>query len=376
MKGFKNAKVYLYGKGLSVCDVAVKNGKIFKIGDNLPIDKEYPFKGVVVPGFIDRHVHGAGGADGMDGTTESLSVISKNLIKEGTTSFCVTTMTQSEKNILRALNAVKGYKSIYAKVLGVHLEGPFIAEKYKGAQPEEYIKKPDKRLMGRFLEASGNKIKIVTLAPEKDGAKELIEFLSGKGVVCSAGHTESAFEIINKAVNSGLSSITHTFNAQTPLHHREAGVVGSALLIDELYCELICDLVHVCKEAVQILVKNKPKDKVILITDSMRAKHLPDGESELGGQKVFVKNGEARLSDGTLAGSVLKMNEAIKNMVEKVGVDFCTAVDYATVNPAKSLNLFDKIGSISVGKSADFAVLDDNFNVNATIINGEVVYKV
>lgn len=376
MKGFKNAKVYLYGKGLSVCDVAVENGKISAIGDNLPIDEEYPFKGVVVPGFIDRHVHGAGGADGMDGTMESLSVISKNLIKEGTTSFCVTTMTQSEDNILRALNAVKEFKSNYAKVLGVHLEGPFIAEKYKGAQPEEYIKKPDKRLMERFLASSGDKIKIVTLAAEQENAKELITFLKERGVAVSIGHSTAKFQEVKNAVEWGASSITHTYNAQTPLHHREAGVVGAALLIDELYCELICDLVHVCKEAVQILVKNKPKDKVILITDSMRAKHLPDGESELGGQKVFVKNGEARLSDGTLAGSVLKMNEAIKNTVEKVGVDFCTAVDYATVNPAKSLNLFDEIGSISVGKSADFAVLDDNFSVNATIINGEVVYKV
>lgn len=376
MKGFKNAKVYLHGKGIVNCSVAVENGRIAAIGDNLPISEEYAFKGVVLPGFIDRHVHGAGGADGMDGSAESLSVISKNLIKEGTTSFCVTTMTQSEENIVKALNAVKEFKSDYARVLGVHLEGPFISEKYKGAQPEEYIKKPDKRLMERFLAASGNKIKIVSLAAEQENAKELITFLRQKGVAVSVGHSTAKFEEVKKAVEWGASSITHTYNAQTPLHHREAGVVGAALLIDELYCELICDLVHVCKEAVAVLVKNKPKDKVILITDSMRAKHLPDGESELGGQKVFVKDGQARLADGTLAGSVLKMNEAIKNIVEKVGVDFCTAVDYATVNPAKSLNLFDEIGSISVGKRADFALLDDNFNVNATIINGEVVYKV
>ncbi len=377
MKGFKNAKVYIYGKGLVSSDVAVENGIISAVGENLPIDEQYPFKGVVVPGFIDRHVHGAGGADGMDGDTEKIGVIASNLIKEGTTSFCVTTMTQSEENIVKALSAVKNYnRSNGAKVLGVHLEGPFISKKYKGAQPEEYIKNPDKRLMERFLKASGDKIKVVTIAPEEDGAKELVEYLSGKGIVCSAGHTNGSFETVKKAVAWGLGSVTHTYNAQTPLHHREAGVVGAGLLLDELYCELICDLVHVCKEAVQILVKNKPKDKLILITDSMRAKHLPDGESELGGQKVFVKEGEARLADGTLAGSVLKMNEAVKNMVEKVGVDFCTAVDYATVNPAKSLNVFDEIGSITVGKKADFAVLDDNFKVQATLINGDVVYKV
>jgi len=285
-------------------------------------------------------------------------------------------MTQSEENILKALNAVKNYaRKSGARVQGVHLEGPFIAEKYKGAQPLEFIKKPDKRLMDRFIKASGNKIKVVTLAPEQENAKELIEFLAENKIVASIGHTQSDFATVEKALSWGASSITHTYNAQTPLHHREAGVVGAGLMLDELYNELICDLIHVCKEAVKILVKNKPKDKLILITDSMRAKHLPDGESELGGQKVIVKDGQARLLDGTLAGSVLKMNVAVKNMVEKVGVDFCTAIDYATANPARSIGIFDSVGSIDVGKNADFAILDDDFNVLGTIIDGEVVYK-
>ncbi|HBF44598.1 MAG TPA: N-acetylglucosamine-6-phosphate deacetylase [Clostridiales bacterium] len=376
MKGFKNARVYVYGKGIISSDVAVENGKIVKIGNDLDIDQAYSFNGIVVPGFVDRHIHGAGGADGMDGDVEKIKTIADSIVKEGTTSFLVTTMTQSEENILKALNAVKNYTRISgARVQGVHLEGPFIAEKYKGAQPLEFIKKPDKRLMDRFIKASGNKIKVVTLAPEQENAKELIEFLAENKIVASIGHTQSDFDTVEKALSWGASSITHTYNAQTPLHHREAGVVGAGLILDELYNELICDLIHVCKEAVKILVKNKPKDKLILITDSMRAKHLPDGESELGGQKVIVKDGQARLLDGTLAGSVLKMNVAVKNMVEKVGVDFCTAIDYATANSARSIGIFDSVGSIDVGKNADFAILDDDFNILGTIIDGEVVYK-
>jgi len=376
MKGFKNARVYVYGKGIISSDVAVENGKIVKIGNDLDIDQAYSFNGIVVPGFVDRHIHGAGGADGMDGDVEKIKTIADSIVKEGTTSFLVTTMTQSEENILKALNAVKNYTRISgARVQGVHLEGPFIAEKYKGAQPLEFIKKPDKRLMDRFIKASGNKIKVVTLAPEQENAKELIEFLAENKIVASIGHTQSDFDTVEKALSWGASSITHTYNAQTPLHHREAGVVGAGLILDELYNELICDLIHVCKEAVKILVKNKPKDKLILITDSMRAKHLPDGESELGGQKVIVKDGQARLLDGTLAGSVLKMNVAVKNMVEKVGVDFCTAIDYATANSARSIGIFDSVGSIKVGKNADFAILDDDFNILGTIIDGEVVYK-
>ena len=193
--------------------------------------------------------------------------------------------------------------------------------------------------MKKFVEASGNKIKVVSLAPEQNGASELIAYLKDNNIVASIGHTQAGFKDVARAVEVGASSVTHTYNAQTPLHHREAGVVGSAMLIDELYTEIICDLIHVCKEAIMLVVKNKPDDKVILITDSMRAKHLPDGESELGGQKVIVKNGEARLVDGTLAGSVLKMNEALKNIVTKVGVPLEKAIDFATANPAKSLGI-------------------------------------
>ena len=226
-----------------------------------------------------------------------------------------------------------------------------------------------------YDKASGGNIKIVTLAPEVDGSAELIPYLKERKIVASIGHTDATFEQVESARELGATNITHTYNAQTPLHHRKAGVVGAAMLDDKIACELICDTIHVSVPAMKLLVKNKPHDKLILITDSMRAKHLPDGVSELGGQTVIVKGGEARLENGALAGSVLKMNVAVKNMVEKVGVDFCTAVDFATANPAKALGVYDERGSIAVGKRADFTVLDKDFNVLATYVGGRKMYS-
>jgi N-acetylglucosamine-6-phosphate deacetylase len=195
------------------------------------------------------------------------------------------------------------------------------------------------------------------------------------GVVASAGHTDAGEKHISAAMDAGLSTITHTYNAQRGLHHREIGVVGSALLYDELYAEAICDLIHLSVPAIKLLLKNKPKDKFVLITDSMRAKHLSDGISELGGQKVIVKNGEARLENGALAGSILKMNDAIKNLVTVCGVSLTDAADFASANPAKNLKVFDEQGSIAMGKKANFAVLDDEFNVALTIREGNVIYR-
>lgn len=381
MKGFKNVLAYVQDKGVIKCDIAVENGLIAKIGDNLKIDEPFPYNAgeIVLPGFIDEHIHGANGADTMDASVSALSTIADALPAEGTTAFLATTMTQSKENILNALTAVKTYVSSPsekgAEILGVHLEGPFISEKHIGAQPLKYLSDPDVDVFEEYFKASGNLIKIVTLAPEEIGADELIAALIKKGVRPSAGHSDAGFSDVERAEKNGLDGITHTFNAQRGLHHREIGVVGAALLKDELYAEAICDLIHLSAPAIKLLVKNKPKDKLILITDSMRAKYLPDGESELGGQKVLVKNGEARLINGALAGSILKMNVAIKNLVETIGVPLTEAVDYASANPAKRLGLFDKIGSIKQGKRADFCVLTENFDVALTVKNGKTIYK-
>lgn len=381
MLGFKNVKAYIYGKGIITTDVAIKDGKITEIGENLDITESFPFEDgqVLLPGFIDQHIHGADNADAMDGSVDALVKIAKAIAKEGTTSFLATTMTQSPENITNALKAVKEYNQISpeegAKVLGVHLEGPFISTKHIGAQPLDYVANPDVEIFKKYQEISGNAIKIVSLAPEVKGASELIAYLKNNGVVASVGHADASYVDMEKAVSNGLTNVTHTYNCQKPLHHRDVGTVGSAYLFDELNCEIICDLIHLSVPAIKLVVKNKPHDKVTLITDSMRAKYLPDGLSELGGQEVIVKNGEARLNNGALAGSILKMNNAVKNLVLSCNVKFTDAVDFATANPAKNLGLFDQMGSIEVGKNADFTVLNEEFEVCLTVRGGKTVYK-
>ncbi len=381
MKGFKNILAYVKGQGIIRTNIGIEKGKIAYIGeDEGKIDEEIAAAGdaLLVPGFVDQHIHGAGGADAMDGTEEALQTISATVAKEGTTAFLATTMTQSPANIDRALSAVKTVMDkgefAGAAIVGVHLEGPFISPKHIGAQPLEYVAKPAKETFDAYQKKAGGAIKLVSLAPEVEGGLQLVEYLSQNGVVASIGHTGATHSDVAAAVKAGARNVTHTYNAQTPLHHREAGVVGSAMLFDELNCEAICDTIHVSIPALKLLYKNKPKDKFTLITDAMRAKGMPDGESELGGQKVFVQNGEARLANGALAGSVLRMNVAIKNFVQKAGVPLEEALDCASYNPAKNLGLLSDRGSIAVGKRADFALLTKEFEVAHTFVAGNCVY--
>lgn len=380
MKAFKNASVYAEGKGIIRTSVYFDD-KIRQIGGYVAgaEEIELPENAVVLPGFIDEHIHGAGGSDAMDGNTKDLAIIAETVAKEGTTAFLATTMTQSKENILKAMRAVKEYREAAgeqgARIAGVHLEGPFIAAAHKGAQPLEYVAAPDAKTFDEYNAACGNAIKIITLAPETDGALDFIRHIVAQGTVVSIGHTGAKYAEVKAAMEAGATNVKHTYNAQSPLHHREIGVVGSALLLEDLYCELICDTIHVSVPAMQLLVKNKRADKLALITDAMRAKGLADGVSELGGQTVYVKGGEARLADGTLAGSVLRMNRALQNMVEKVGVPFTQAVDYCTINPARTLKMENEAGSIAEGKRADFAVLNDKFDVLYTVRDGKIIYK-
>ncbi len=381
MKGFKNVNAYLYGKGIVKTNIGFENGIITYIGNDDVITEQIECSNdlVVLPGFIDQHIHGAAGADAMDGSLDALTTIANALASEGTTGFLATTMTQSPDNILKAMKAVSDYKDknpdTGAEIIGIHLEGPFISTKHIGAQPLEYVASPSVEVFDEYNRASGNNIKIVSLSPETEGAEQLIKHLKKNGIVASAGHTDAGVNEIEKAMAWGLSNVTHTYNAQKGLHHREIGTVGSAMLFDSLNCEAICDTIHLSVPAIKLLIKNKPHDKFTLITDSMRAKHLSDGISELGGQEVIVKDGEARLRNGALAGSILKMNDAIKNLVLKCNVPFSDAIDYATVNPAKNLKIFDSVGSIEVEKRANLTVLDGEFNVKLTIRDGKEIYK-
>lgn len=379
MKGLKGVTAYLPEKGIVRTDIGFEGDRIAVLGVCDEIEPILKTDGLVLPGFIDQHIHGAGGADVMDGTQDALQTISECLAGEGTTAFLATTMTQSRTSIIKALNSVREIRAhgVYkgAQVLGAHLEGPFISPAYAGAQPIAYAAEPTIEAFEAYNAAAGGSIRIVTLAPEVAGATGLIRHLCQNGVVASIGHTGATFATVEQAVAAGATGLTHTYNAQTPLHHREVGVVGGGLLLDALCCELICDTIHVSVPAIRLLVKSKPHDRLTLITDAMRAKGMPDGCFELGGQTVFVKSGEARLADGTLAGSVLRMNHAIRNLVREAGVSLTDAVDLATVSPAKTLGVFGERGSIEIGKRADLTVLDKDYEVLYTIVGGRVVYR-
>lgn len=380
MKGFNQVKAYVEGKGIVKTSLKFENGLISEITDSVVSNGlTIPENWLVLPGYIDQHVHGAAGCDAMDATTAAISTMAMTVAQEGVTTFCPTTMTQSVENINKALANIKQYIEENhpegAKVLGVHLEGPYISKDYIGAQPLSYVQNPGVESFKKYQKASGNHIRIVTLAPEVSGSEELIPYLVQEGIVASIGHTASKFQDVKKAVGLGARNLTHTYNAMRPLHHREIGTVGAAFLLDDLACEIICDGIHLSVPAMQLLLKNKPKDKVILVTDAMRAKAIGEGESELGGQKVFVKNGEARLGDGTLAGSVLTMDRAVRNMINLVGLPIEQAVDMATINPAKNLGIDKEEGSIAKGKKANFVVVDENFNVKMTIREGRIIYQ-
>ena len=378
MKAFINANVYIHGKGIIKTNLYFDD-KIVAIGDE-KISAEVislPDDAIVCPGFIDEHIHGADGFDAMDGTIEALNGIANAIKKEGVTSFLPTTMTESKEKIKKALEVIGEFaesENDGARAIGAHLEGPFISKAFCGAQDSKYILSPSVSDFEEFYKASKGHISLVTYAPENDNG-EFVKKLTELNVTVGAGHTNAKYEDIVKGVENGLNCVIHTYNVQSPLHHREVGVVGSALLIDELYTECICDGVHISIPAIKLLIKNKPKDKFILVSDAMRAKNLPDGESELGGQKVIVKKGEARLENGALAGSVLTMNKAIENVVNKCGVKLEDAIDFASLNPAKNLNIADKYGSIEVGKVSDFAILDKEFNVLKTIKSGKTIYE-
>lgn len=384
MKGFKNSWI-LTEEGLQKTNLTYDK-TFLSISEKSTEEKstevdleQLPENYIVVPGFIDEHIHGAAGSDAMDATKEDLGKIAGALAKEGTTAFLATTMTQSPEAIKNALHAVDEYIKedlpTGAEILGVHLEGPFISKEFVGAQPIEYVAKPDVETFKEYEKASGNHIKIVTLAPEEEGAEALIKYLKSKHIIASVGHTNAKYADVEKAVLAGATNATHTYNAMKPIHHREIGTVGAAFSFDELTCECICDGIHVSAPAIKLLYKNKPNGKMVLITDAMRAKHMPDGVSELGGQVVIVKNGEARLENGTLAGSVLKMNQAVKNVVKFLNLPLAEVVKMATINVAKNLGVDDKLGSIKVGKRADFVILDQDFNVIKTVRNGEVIYE-
>ncbi len=332
----------------------------------------------IAPGFIDLHVHGGGGADFMDASYDAIKRIADTHCRYGTTSFLATTMTMGKNKILDSLKAVKEaykIKTGSAQVLGIHLEGPYINEKMKGAQNKAYIKSPSIEEFKEYIKASGKLIKIVSLAPELPGALEFISWLKIQDIVVSAGHTSATYEQMKSGIDAGLNHVTHIFNAMTGLHHREPGVVGAALTSPELIIELIADGIHVHPAVMDLIFRSKEKEKIVLISDAIRATGLPPGKYDLGGQTVIANKTSARLQDGTLAGSVLTLDKAVKNVVSKIKVPITDAIQMVTFNPAKCINIEDKKGSLEAGKDADIVILDKKLEVVLTIVMGNVIFN-
>ncbi|MBE6057889.1 N-acetylglucosamine-6-phosphate deacetylase [Clostridium sp.] len=379
MKAIVNGKI-IVGNEILQNKVLLFEKKIIDILDreNVCLSKNdyiIDAKGLYIsPGFIDVHIHGSGGKDVMDGEIESIKVISNTIAKRGVTSFLPTTMTMAKERIYKALDVIEQAMNMDlggAKVLGAHLEGPFINPKYKGAQKVDFIKNPS----FDFIKGYENVIKIIMLAPEKDENFKFLKYIKeNTDIVLSIGHSDATYEQAMAAIDNGISRATHTFNAMTPLNHRKPGIIG-AIMNTDISCELIADNIHVHKGAINVLTKIKGKDKIILITDSMRAGCMNNGIWELGGQKVIVKNGSARLEDNTLAGSILTLDNAIKNMKNNIDASLCEIISMVTINPAKDINIYDKKGSIEKGKDSDIVIFDKDINISMTIVEGNIVYQ-
>lgn len=328
----------------------------------------------VLPGFVDIHIHGYMNQDSSDGKPEGIRTMAYGIAKNGVTSFLPTTMTVSYAELDAAFNAVRSLKEesknwAGAEILGVHAEGPFINPSKKGAQKESDIRKPD----AKFILDNADIIRTVTIAPEMDEGHECIkEIVRNSNVAVTMGHTGAKFEQAMSAINDGVSRVTHLFNAMTPLAHRDPGVVGAALASD-VYAELICDTFHIHPGVFQIIA-NAKKDKLVLITDCIRGGGMPDGEYDLGGQPVTLKGIECRLADGTIAGSVLKMNIAVRNVLENTTLSVPEVVAAASYNPARAIGETHK-GTLKVGYDADIVIADDKINVKKTIKKGEVIYE-
>ena len=377
MKYIVNGKIIL-PNGILENKALVYTDKIVDIIDreNVPAQGEIidADGGYVSPGLIDIHIHGYLGADTMDGTPEAIKTIANGIVKNGVTAWCPTTMTVSMEEITKTLGVVRELKTQSkswdgAEILGVHLEGPFINPQKKGAQPLEYILPLD----SEFIIKNSDIIVKATVAPELyNNTAEIKKICEKCDTKISIGHTTATFEETLKAIDAGATQITHTFNAQSGLNHRNPGVVGAALLSD-VYTELICDTFHIHKSLFSLVAKLKG-DKLVLITDCTEAGGMPDGEYTLGNQKFQLRGITCLLDDGTIAGSVLKLNQAVKNVRDNTDLPLYEIVKAATLNPAKAINRDDRKGSLEKGKDADIIITDNDFNVLKTIIGGEVKY--
>lgn len=364
--------VEMDGASIGICDGKIT--KIYPAGTPLPkADWIYNAEGrIVAPGFIDIHTHGALGYDITDEDEHAVIKVAEAKLAEGVTSFSPTTLTLGEDQLSQALQRVADYQKTqkYSKAIGVHLEGPFINPACLGAQNPAYVRKPDVEELKR-LDAICH-VTQISFAVEEEGGINFAEQCLDNGVVPSCGHSKATFQQIKSAYAAGLRHLTHFCNQMTPLHHRDIGMVGAGFLLDDVMIEMICDKIHLAPEMIELVFDKKDLNYIALITDSMRASHLPDGKSSIGGLDVIVKDGQARLaSNGALAGSTLKMNDALKNVYELTNLPLCEIIQTTSWNQARELGI-ENLGKLEAGFLADIVVLDDDtFAPVAVFVEGE-----
>lgn len=370
----KNPQIFTESFNFSKGDIYISDDKFVPI-DGLSTDNEEIINGeglYAIPGLIDIHLHGAMGYDFCDGTNEATREIALYEATQGVTAFIPATMTVSEEELYNICKTSSSYADKDGSTfLGINLEGPFLSPDKKGAQLEEFIKTPNIELFNRLNKCSNYKIKLITIAPEINGAMEFIDNLKDE-VVISLGHSTANYDIAMEAFKRGACHVTHLYNGMPVLHHRDPGIIGAAADRDNCYVELICDGIHIHPSSIRTTFKLFGDDKIILISDSMRATGMCDGKYSLGGQFVNVTDNVATLENGTLAGSVTSLMNCIRKAVS-FGIPLESAIKCGTINPAKEIGVNAYIGTISIGKLANLVLLDKELNIVKVIINGSLV---
>ena len=375
----KNAHIISPGVDIAGGSVLVEDGKFTQVlGAGVPVpaaDEVIDAGGqMLMPGFIDIHSHGAGGCDTCDCKIESIRTIADCKMKEGVTTWLPTTLTLGTKTLMDVCEVVKEYAASPngSKTPGVHLEGPYINPKQCGAQNPAFVRPADYE----EVEMINNiyPVLLISMAPEMPGAVEFIAKASAAGITCSAGHSAASYADFKKAKAAGLKHLTHFCNQMSPQHHREIGLVGSGMLDKDVKIEVICDKIHLCEDMLNLTFTNKDISQMMMITDSLACSWMPDGPGQLGGLPIIVKGGVARLESGNLAGSTLRYAKGLKNVQEITGKPLSELVKATSWNQAQSLGLYD-LGKVAPGYTADLVLLDAEYDVVKTIIDGEVRYE-
>ncbi|MEH7011710.1 N-acetylglucosamine-6-phosphate deacetylase [Neobacillus niacini] len=370
---------FLEGKVAGAGFLEIKDGKFGDFSENRPDDAaeiiDYGGRWIA-PGLVDTHIHGFRNHDIMDNDVEGLNQISEGLLSCGVTSFLPTTLTSSTEMLNNVVGMIGTHytKVRGAKIKGIFLEGPFFTEKHRGAQNTKYFCDPSVELLKVWQKLSNDSIKKIAIAPERKGASEFIEYAVGEEIAVALAHSDATYEEAKKAVEKGASIFVHTFNGMSPLHHREPGMAGAAMNLKDVFAEIICDGHHVHPAAANILMNARGRDQTVMVTDCMMAGGMPEGNYQLGEFPVEVKAGAARIEGGSLAGSILQLKDAVKNVVDWGIATPEEAIYMASTAPAKSIGLDGECGKIAEGYAADFIVLNPDLDLIATYLDGVCRY--